>query len=525
MEKLRHACIVTVLLLASPVLSGQSLLRAHGAGVPLAASAVAHPAVHPTVLQATPIGVRSVTVQMKGTPRKFTMAPAPLHALPSAILIPALPAVPTGGTGVNTDGMAHGAGAAGVTGAVGDQQYVQLAAGRIAVFRKHDGRLQAGPAGVHAIFAGAALAACAGTHPGTGAVLYDHRAGRWLIGQLVRHAGGTVQCIAVSVSADAAGSYYRYALHIHGPAQQALQAEDARMALWRDDLYLSFTLFDNVQAGYRGPRVCAIDRAALLRGRDAKMRCIDPGSQFGPVSVATVEGKARPPAGAGAPFVSLDVADSGGGRLLLWRWPVDGVRLGDPLAIPVAPFLLPCSDPAQACIGQPHPGGALRLPAERLAPRAAWRDAALMLAHPVQLPDGRVGLRWYELRDMLPAPRIYQQGTHAPDHAQRAAGSIGVDKAGNIALGYGVGGRDTPSGVRYTGRQRSDPPGRMAAEEVIVNGNGVQEGELHLWAPAGALSLDPVDDCTFWYTQQYLPLTGRNTWRSRIASFKFRNCM
>jgi hypothetical protein len=143
----------------------------------------------------------------------------------------------------------------------------------------------------------------------------------------------------------------------------------------------------------------------------------------------------------------------------------------------------------------------------------------------VQADDGQTGLRWYELRDVLGAVYVYQQGTHAPDPDHRAMGSIGIDKEGNIALGYSVAGPDTPPGVRYTGRGRGDAPGRMAGEETVVNGSGVQLGDALGWPASGALSLDPADDCTFWYTQHYIPLTGPNTWRTRIASFKFRNCM
>jgi hypothetical protein len=34
------------------------------------------------------------------------------------------------------------------------------------------------------------------------------------------------------------------------------------------------------------------------------------------------------------------------------------------------------------------------------------------------------------------------------------------------------------------------------------------------------MALDPVDDCTFWFTSEYLPANGTFNWSTRIASFK-----
>jgi hypothetical protein len=419
--------------------------------------------------------------------------------------------------------MAADSGAPNVDGAVGEQQYVQLAGGRMAVYRKQDGALQLGPVGLHMLFSGTGLAACSSAQGTTGSVLYDHQARRWIVSRLA----GSVQCIAVSTSADAAGSYRRYGLMLQGPGHAALYADDARMALWSDALYVSFSTFDHAQGAYRGPRICAVARSALLQGRDAALRCADPGNRFGPAVVATLEGNAVAPKGTPALIVALGLADDdSGARLVLWRWPLTSAGIGAPLAIPVAPFRAACAgQPEHACIRQPHPGGPLGASGERPMPRVAFRDNTLVLTHAVRAADGQTGLRWYELRDVLGAAYVYQQGTHAPDPDHRAAGSIGIDKAGNIALGYSVAGTDTPPGVRYTGRVRSDAPGRMAGEETLVNGSGVQPGAAPPWPASGALALDPVDDCTFWYTQHYVAVTGANTWRTRIASFKFRNCM
>ena len=529
MEWLAQTLVIIALAMAAPPAKGDAVLRLHGKSHALATLAGSVPAP-----QASDAGIRSVTAHMRGTPRKLQQAGAPVYAHPSGPAVPPLPYVNTGGTRMNADGMAAGAGTSGVSGAAGEQQYVQLVGASIAVYRKQDGALQSGPASVHALFAGAGLDAC--TAPGGGApqLLYDQLEKRWLLSWLAGAPGRQVQCIAVSTTADAAGGYYRYAMSIKGAGGEALQADDARMALWPDAYLFTFSLFDNAQGSYRGPRICAVERLAMVRGRDAPVRCHDPGAAFGPAIAASLEGASAPPKGTPAPVLSLDFTEDGkGSRVLLWRFSFTGAGMGDPIAIPVAPFQLACAAAKGACIGQPQPGAMLFAPSDRLLPRAVYRHQAgretLLLAHAVQQDDGGSGMRWYELRNELRAPahgvHVYQQGTHAPDADHRAVGSIGSDKAGNIALGLGVTGPDTPPGVRYTGRQRSDPPGRMQAEEVIVNGNGVQPGGARLLAAGGALALDPLDDCTFWYTQQYLPVTGQATWRTRIASFKFRNCV
>jgi len=39
------------------------------------------------------------------------------------------------------------------------------------------------------------------------------------------------------------------------------------------------------------------------------------------------------------------------------------------------------------------------------------------------------------------------------------------------------------------------------------------------------MSVDPVDDCTFFYTSEYLKANGTFNWSTRIASFKLPNCL
>jgi len=78
--------------------------------------------------------------------------------------------------------------------------------------------------------------------------------------------------------------------------------------------------------------------------------------------------------------------------------------------------------------------------------------------------------------------------------------------------------------VRYTGRTPSDPLGTLQAENVIQVGSGSQTLGLSRWGDYSAMTIDPVDDCTFWFTTEYMRERGTFNWSTRIASFKFPSC-
>jgi hypothetical protein len=131
------------------------------------------------------------------------------------------------------------------------------------------------------------------------------------------------------------------------------------------------------------------------------------------------------------------------------------------------------------------------------------------------------------LRSPGGTPTVYQQGTYAPDAKYRWMGSIAMDQNGDIALGYSISSGSTFPSINYTGRVPTDPLGTMEAEKTIIAGGGSQlpsHGNLNRWGDYSSMSIDPVDDCTFWYTNQYLPNSGSFNWSTRIASFKFPTC-
>ena len=133
-----------------------------------------------------------------------------------------------------------------------------------------------------------------------------------------------------------------------------------------------------------------------------------------------------------------------------------------------------------------------------------------------------MAIRWYEIRNISTTPTLFQQGTYDPNTDHHWMGSIAMDAQGNMALGYSVSSTTTSPSVRYTGRLVADPAGTLPqGEGVIINGASSQTGGSR-WGDYSDMTVDPTDDCTFWYTQEYL--IGGN-WATRIGSFKFPTCV
>jgi hypothetical protein len=210
--------------------------------------------------------------------------------------------------------------------------------------------------------------------------------------------------------------------------------------------------------------------------------------------------------------------------------------------LPVAPFdsIFPCAPTSRDCLPQPgitNPDQYLDIlsyrqrPTFRLAYRNFGQYEALVTNQSVEALPGVAGVRWYEIRRTGGTYSIYQQGTFAPtDGVHRWMGSVAMDRQSNIGLGYSVvNGTNVFPGVRYTGRLSGDPLGQMTlGEGVIINGSGVQTTTNSRWGDYTDITVDPTDDCTFWYVNEYYTAAGQASspagWQTRIASFKLPGC-
>jgi hypothetical protein len=170
--------------------------------------------------------------------------------------------------------------------------------------------------------------------------------------------------------------------------------------------------------------------------------------------------------------------------------------------------------------------------ADRLMFRLQYRNfgthQTLVTNHSVNAGSGlarKAGVRWYELRNSGSGWSIFQQGTYAPDNDHRWMGSAAMDGLGNIALGFSVSGSATFPSIRYVGRVPSDPPGTLPQGETdLIAGGGSQTDPARRWGDYSMLTVDPTDDCTFWYTQEYYASISERGWQSRIGSFQFPAC-
>jgi hypothetical protein len=171
---------------------------------------------------------------------------------------------------------------------------------------------------------------------------------------------------------------------------------------------------------------------------------------------------------------------------------------------------------------------------QRLTYRNFGPRQSLLFDHTVAA-DGdpaqdHAGIRWYELRmttrGQTRSPwEIYQQGTYAPDANDRWLGSIAMDRMGNIALGFSVSGSDVRPSLHCAGRRPTDPLGTLPLGELsLIDGDGSQHSYTN-FGDYSQMTIDPSDDCTFWYTGTYYPeTTTPNDWHTRIGSFRFTNC-
>jgi hypothetical protein len=420
------------------------------------------------------------------------------------------------GVGYGDYGFAPNAAPPDTNGAVGATQYVQWVNESFAVFDKTTGALVHGPVAGNSLWSGFG-GGCQTNNDGDPVVQYDKAANRWVFTQFSVSTTPYLQCVAVSTTSDATGSYNRYAF-----AEGPNFPDYPKLGVWPDAYYISFNMFTNF---FVGGRACAFDRNAMLAGAPATQICFQLSSSFGGLLPSDLDGSTAPPAGSPNFFLAFDT-----NSLDLWKFHADFATPANstftgPTNIPVAAFSAACG--GGTCIPQAGTTQKLDSLADRLMYRLAYRNfgdhEALVANHSVTAGSS-VGVRWYELRNPNGTPTVFQQGTYAPDSNYRWMGSIAMDKAGDIALGYSVSSASLNPAIRYTGRVPTDALGALQAENVIFDGAGSQTGGLSRWGDYSAMTIDPVDDCTFFYTNEYQKANGSFNWSTRIASFKFPSC-
>lgn len=452
-------------------------------------------------------------------------------------------------------------------GAVGETQYVQWVNTSFAVFDKQTGKLLYGPVDGQTLWQDFDRGSCENNNDGDPIVQYDKINKRWVLAQFSKsefpnpRTGLTVkvppfsQCIAVSETSDALGKYRRFRFNYD------FFNDFPKVGVWPDGYYATFNMYSKAptekgeEVQSLGPLVCAYDRDVMLglnTQRKASQQCIQLPDTFFSLLPADVDGTSWPTSGTPNYLLNLEPES---GSINLWKFRVDwnneaNSRFEGPKKVSgVAPYEVACRTEGRgACIPQRGTEQLLESLSERLSYRVAYRrfptHESFVFNHTVKTESGGTAIRWYEMRSPFDTPTIYQSGTFAPDNNSRWLASIAMDKSGNIGLGYTVSGTDLSPSIYFSGRRDSDPKGQLERETQIVNG-GSQRCKLSnerceksclqrdgkcstslaaRWGDYTTLTIDPTDDCTMWYTAQYLTEDGLFDWKTKIAKIRFNSC-
>ena len=410
----------------------------------------------------------------------------------------------------------------------------------------------------------ASQAMCHNNNDGDILAQFDQVADRWFLSQNVFVSPYAV-CIAVSNTPDANGTYTTYQFSVPGSGFP----DYPKIGIWptsgvNNGYYQAMNNFGPGGSGFRGPQICAYDRAAILAHTTATQICFQltaSEDSLLPGDLDSIIGVPNTPAGTPQDeFYIGSVADVDNSHLSLYQFhadfttPSNSFVLGSPNTIlqAVPTYSGSCSGGFGGdCI--PSLGGA---PMDSLGDRlmyrfAYWNDGVAPSVSPcatcrpphfqhwrvngdVESSGGETGVRYYEFT-APPAPGIgtltsstlttttLGTGTWAPDNTYRWMGSVAQDKAGDLLVGYSQSSASTHPRINIAGRVLSDPAG-LEPELLVVQGNGSQPDTANRWGDYSAMRIDPTDHCTFWYTTEFYMVTQSFDWSTQIASAKFPNC-
>jgi hypothetical protein len=339
-------------------------------------------------------------------------------------------------------------------------------------------------------------------------------------------------CYAISTSNDPMGSYYRYEF------LRPLFPDYPRPAIWPDGYYVPSSTSDNriSETVATQKHACVVDRAKMLKGEPATEQCVIV-ENVNFLNNADIDGKNLPPSG--APNVML----AGGGRQLdqlydadtisSWNFHVDWkdpsqTRVTGPTRIPVAPYHYLCDGQLTNCVPQSGTDRRLDAQGDKLMQRTVYRRVngveSILAMHSINTEASAGGVRWYEFRiNKDRTVSLYQQGTYAPDATYRWMPSGGIDKKGNIGIGYSWGAPDAFAGQRFAARLANDPLGALTFHETtLATGEAPQINTLR-WEDYTTLAMDPSDDCTFWYVGDYLK-KDQTSYSTKIGAFAIPGC-
>ena len=403
---------------------------------------------------------------------------------------------------------------------------------------------------------------CGQNNPGDIIVKFDRAAHRWILSQNVFTSPYAV-CVAVSQTPTFSDNlWYVYQF----PAVNNGFPDYPKWGVWSnggpsDGYYEAWNNFGPGGSGYQGPVICGYNRAKMLAGdASAEQIC----HQFGITPLyqdsllpADRDSPIAPPATEDEFFIG-SLGDVDNQHLSLYSMHINDWASGSATItgdqntqlLAIADFTGACNgNYGGACVPQQGTSDKLDSLGDRLMYRFAyWEDqpsANVRATPPIPPPvqhwyvdwdvtdnTGANAVRWMEvtanLKTVQPTDlRVFQQGTYAgspSDSLWRWMGSMTRDKAQNILVGYSVSSSSMFPSIAVAGRQFTDPQGTLSAEQYAVHGTGSQPATANRWGDYTTMSIDPTDNCTFYYTTEYYMVTQQFDWSTDISSWKFSNC-
>lgn len=420
---------------------------------------------------------------------------------------------------------------------VGPNHIVQMVNSAHKVFSK-SGSILAGPIKFSSIVSGAG-------DDGDPITLYDHVADRWLLLQfdLAKYAGtgpSNSLIFCISQTNDPTGSYYVYKFNT-----TTSFPDYPHVGIWNNQYIVTTHEFNNTGTAYLGQGFYSVEREKMLNGisNAVGVRFVT-GSTEGGYLPVSMEGMKTPNLTTLPTFISYDADEFGGTDALLLR--TISVNFNTPTSsvlsavqvLPTAPFD-GRSPNSRSAIEQSGTTSGLDAIADRMMSRVIYRKfdnyESIVANHivnvsgvnPTSISSYQAAMRWYELTRTSPSAAwtINQQSTYAPGTISgstgdnRWMGSPGIDQRGNIAIAYSKSSSSTFPSLAYAERRKSDPTNTLSAEQVFHAGTGSQVGSSNRWGDYSAMTTDPTDEETLWYTGEYYATTTSFDFRTRIGSF------
>jgi hypothetical protein len=373
---------------------------------------------------------------------------------------------------------------------------------------------------------------------------WDVQAHRWFLTQNVFSSPYAV-CMAISTSADANGTYFIYQFPVPGNGFP----DYPKWGIWPTNYGQSVNNFGTNGGAFVGPQVCVYNRTKLLAGDPtAEQICHQYSSSEDSLLPADQDSPTNPPKGQDQFFIG-SLGDVDNSHLSLYSahinnpgdWSKGATFTGDNNSqlIAISTFNPACGTYGGDCVPQKGITDMVDSLGGRLMYRFAYYNDGTkqhwVTNFDVAASGGQNGVRWMEI--VAPPTKVgvinlkvRQQGTYAPNGNWRWMGSIAMDKAGDILLGYSESCGDTcPNGtamypsIFLAGRVAAAPLGQLGHEVKVIDGTGSQPDTSNRWGDYSSMRIDQ-DGCTFWYTTEYYKVSQTFDWSTQIASAKFPNC-